>query len=199
MKARRIWLVLSISSFLIGILLVLSMFWIRISGINTLMVLTDYHPDSFFYMLLYPIVLGIACFTQSSLFFGVAFLLIGIIGIFLTRPPLPDATGFFTLHRFGIMGIGIALIAHISIIVFSTHFLFVSPGAYIRPMGWAMMMALIAGGTFFVVVPLSIIAIIKERPRFLGIIGLILGITPFWFSAMLLNFMSWVIGFNLSD
>jgi hypothetical protein len=51
---------------------------------------------------------------------------------------------------------------------------------------------------FLVVELLSILAICKERPRFLGVIGIILGVTPFPFGSFLLHFAAKSMGFELA-
>jgi hypothetical protein len=45
-------------------------------------------------------------------------------------------------------------------------------------------------------VPLGINAAIKERPRLLGVIGVFLGLTPFWLGMFISHLASWVKGFT---
>ncbi len=83
------------------------------------------------------------------------------------------------------------------VFAFSVQFFFVPEGSQIRPIGWAFTMFVIAAGTAVVVVPTASFAMKKERPRLLGVIGLILGFTPIWFSSFLLQLASSNKGFQL--
>ena len=104
----------------------------------------------------------------------------------------------FRRRRFGFTACGVATLAHILVLVFSMPFFFVPEGSYIRPMGWTAMVFMIAVGTFVIAVPAGVIAIKKERPCFIGILGVVLGLTPFLLAGYMLHFASWFKGFHLS-
>jgi len=158
----------------------------------------EYRTDGIFRSLS-SVFLQLNMFLHSGWVYGTPIFFAGITGIFLTQPTAPDYYGFIHHHRFGAAALGVALFAHILVFVFSFQFFFVPAGESIRPMGWAVFMFIIGFFTYIIVIPLGIIAIVKERPRFLGVIGLILGVTPFFFSSMILDFASKMKGFVLSD
>lgn len=96
------------------------------------------------------------------------------------------------------MALALAIAAHLLICLFSVQFFFVPAGSHIRPMGWAMFVGLVSVGAFIVVEPVSIISLFREKPRFLGVLGLVLGITPFPFSSLILHLAAMIRGFELS-
>jgi hypothetical protein len=52
---------------------------------------------------------------------------------------------------------------------------------------------------FSLVEPVSVIACIKEKPHFLGVIGMAGGITPLFFGVFILHLAAWVKGFQLAE
>ncbi len=71
-------------------------------------------------------------------------------------------------------------------------------GDSIRPMGWAFYWVVIALGSFFVLVPLGILCIFNEKPRFLGVLVVLLGISTVFIGPLLLNLAAWIKGFDLA-
>jgi hypothetical protein len=101
-------------------------------------------------------------------------------------------------QRFGSSSLRVALVAHLCILILSAHLFFIPAGIKIRPMGWGAATLVICLVTLFIALPLAVIAITKESPRWPGIIGLILGCTPFWFAHFLLHLAMWTKGFHLA-
>ena len=99
---------------------------------------------------------------------------------------------------FGTAALAMAIAAHLLILLFSIQLFFVAAGSHIRPMGWAMFVGLVSVGAFILVEPISIISLFREKPRFLGLLGLVLGATQFPISVFLLHVAARINGFELS-
>jgi len=97
------------------------------------------------------------------------------------------------------VALAIAGLAHLAILAASIPLFFVSAGEWIRPMGWAVFVCVVAFVALCLVVPFSVIAIAKEKARWLGLLALIGGMTPFFFGQLLLQIAMKVTGFNLED
>ena len=122
-------------------------------------------------------------------------------------PPIFKIVGKYAGPKFpvlqskglGTQALSLAIAAHLMIFLFSVQFFFVPAGSHIRPMGWAMFVGMVSIGAFFIVECLSIISLVREKSRLIGVLGLILGITPFLFGSFILHFAAWVKGFGLSE
>jgi hypothetical protein len=104
---------------------------------------------------------------------------------------------FFGSRSFSTASLVVVVAAHVLVFLFSIQFFFVPAGSEIRPMGWAGFMFLIAAVAFVLGLPLGIIATIREKPKFLGIIGIVMSFTASFFSTFLLHFAERLKGFVL--
>lgn len=197
MTKRKIIPTLSIVAALVGLFLISGMFWADILDALIFDATGEYRTDGIF-RVLSPALFHANKFLSWGWFYGIPLFLFGVAGILTTQPRSDSSEGLFQRHRFGLAAVGVAAIAHVLVLAFSVQFFFVSAGAEIRPMGWAAMMFLIAICTFAIAVPTGAIAIKKERPRYFGILGLVLGFTPIGFALFLLNFAARIKGFDLS-
>jgi hypothetical protein len=193
MKKRKPIRVLSIVATLIGIFLISGMFWAGVLDPLIFNSAGEYRTDGAF-RTLSPVLLQARMRLSFGWFYGIPLFLLGLIGTIALQPQSDSKDSIFQRHRLGFAALGVAAIAHILVLASSIQFFFVPAGSHIRPMGWALMMFIIGAGTFVVAVPIGAIAIRKERPRYLGAIGLVLGLTPFWFSSFLLHFAAWLKG-----
>ncbi|MDB6118786.1 MAG: hypothetical protein JWO08_2567 [Verrucomicrobiaceae bacterium] len=87
-----------------------------------------------------------------------------------------------------IVAISVAVLAHAVIAAISCQFFYLPDGSEIRPMGWTMFVFLVSFLSLVLAVPIGIAAIIKEKPRFWGAIGVIVGLTPFFTALSILTF-----------
>lgn len=124
------------------------------------------------------------------------FLFIGVAGlIFLYGRSA--RFGVIRSRPFTFAALTIVVLIHAGIFASSVQFFFVPAGAEIRPMGWGLVVGILSLVSLAVVEPVSIMATIKEKPRFLGIIGMIGGITPFLLSSFILHLAARIKGFEL--
>ncbi len=198
MKRRQTWRILAVAATLAGIFLISGMFWADILDPLIYDNAGAYRTDGVF-RALSPIVLQLKRFLDFGWLYGIPLLLAGLMGTILTLPIQDWKGGMLQRHRLAFCAIGVGVAAHVLALAFSVQFFFVPAGSHIRPMAWAVMGFIITLCTFVVCVPVGIASILKEKPRFLGVIGMILGFTPFWFSSFILHFASWIKGFEISS
>ncbi len=72
-----------------------------------------------------------------------------------------------------------AILAHAVVAGVSVPFFQLPEGAEIRPMAWAAFVLLVSFLALVLTVPLGVAAVMKEKPRICGAIGVIGGLTPF--------------------
>ncbi|MCY2932000.1 MAG: hypothetical protein NTV86_21400 [Planctomycetota bacterium] len=128
-----------------------------------------------------------------------AMFLAGLAGVIALRPAGEKPGDPGRSHRIGVTGIVVGGVANGLVLVFSSGLFFVHPGEHIRPMGWASLMFNLALVTLYVSLPISVVAIIREKPRYVGVISVVLGITPLPFAMILLHGLSAIIGFGLAE
>lgn len=92
-----------------------------------------------------------------------------------------------------------AIVANFLVLISSLPLFLIPAGESVRAMGWALFLGLIAAGSLFFIVPLGVYCIFKEKPRFIGAVVVLLGITPIFVGQQLLSLASWIKGFEISD
>jgi hypothetical protein len=182
---------------LTGLVLFSGMFWADVLNPLVFNSAGAYRTDGMF-PLLSPILLRVNMALHLGWFYGLPFLFLGTGGLVFiyarTNPRFPALQS----RGFGTVALVLAIAAHLLIFLFSVQFFFVPAGSQIRPMGWALFVGLVSAGVFIVVEPVSIISLFREKPRFLGVLGMVLGITPFPFSSFILHLAARIKGFELS-
>ncbi len=88
-------------------------------------------------------------------------------------------------------------LASLIAVVLASEFFFVARGAHLRPMGWAVLIAGLAGVAALVGVPTALYAL-RQPPRKLAVVGLVLSLLPYPLSAVLVRIAAAVCGFTLS-
>jgi hypothetical protein len=195
MERHKILRNLSITAFLVGISLFSGMYWANKLDFLIFDATGELRTDGIF-GILSPIMFQAKTTLIFGWYYGIPLALLGILGIIATHAKWN--VEILEQHRMGFAAIGVALVSHILVLVQSAQFFFIPAGTDVRPMGWALMMAVIAIGTFLVVVPTAVVAIVKESPRLVGIVALILGLTPFWLPGLILRIAARTNEFNLS-
>ena len=89
----------------------------------------------------------------------------------------------------GFLGNGIVVASEMPLLA-------LAPGTGIRPMGWAVLMFLVAFGTAIVGLPASLISFTSCRKR-VGIVGLLLSLTPLPLASVLLHVIARICGLDL--
>ncbi len=92
---------------------------------------------------------------------------------------------------------GVGGLASVLVLALASPFFFVPHGAHIRPMGWAVQVACLAGFALVIGVPAALVALFKP-PRKLALIGLVLSLLPYPLSVVLVRIAAAVCGFTLS-
>ncbi len=93
----------------------------------------------------------------------------------------------------------IAGLAHLAIFAAMLPLFFVPAGQGIRPMALAVLTFMVSLMAAVVVIPVSVTAMVKEKARWLGLLGIMGGIAPFFFSQLLMQIAMKVAGFYLED
>jgi len=124
--------------------------------------------------------------------------LAGLAGVIAFRRG-KSPTSYWHANRIGIAALATGIGANLLVLIFSSGLFWVAPGESIRPMGWAAFMFMLGGATFVVVLPLSVIALVREKQSLLGVFGLILSLAPIPFSMVLLHGLSAMIGYHLAE
>ena len=92
-----------------------------------------------------------------------------------------------------------AIVANFLILISSIPLFLIPAGESVRAMGWALFVFLIAAGSLVFIVPLGILCIFDEKPRFIGAVVVFLGIATIFLGGLLLSLASWIKGFEISD
>jgi len=130
---------------------------------------------------------------------GLPLLFLGLLVGILAKQPSTVNGSYFQKNRIGFAAISVAAFAHFLVILFSMPLFRASKGASIRPMSWAYMITILAFWTFIFVIPTGGVAIKKERPRIVGVIAIVLGLTPYVFALFVLACVVMAKGLYLSD
>jgi hypothetical protein len=88
---------------------------------------------------------------------------------------------------------------HLFVFAFLAPFFFLPVGSSIRPMQLPAFLGLVALASFIVIEPISIVAMVKEKPRWLGMAGLLGGITPAFFGLILFFLAIQLNGLQVAD
>ncbi len=157
----------------------------------------DLRKDGIFSALA-PVFMQLKMFVALGGFYGLPLLLAGLgmlswLGV--------GRSGFLSdqKHASTRACLVLALGAHLLVIAFSCQFFTIKAGTPIRPMGWSMLVFLIALGSLATVLPLGIRGIKKERHRILGAIGCLLALTPLPLAMIMLRCAQKICGFVLED
>jgi hypothetical protein len=151
------------------------------------------HPTSF-----QKTIEGLAVIPGLIGFLGVPLLFAGVPGWVFMKAQRSNRSLFYS-RPFTIAALAVVILAHLLVFALGTPFFFVPTGTGIRPMGWPFMLMFVCFLAFLLIVPISICAIIKERPRLVGVLCLAGWITPFFFGIFLLRIAAKIMGFDLED
>jgi hypothetical protein len=156
----------------------------------------EYRTDGVF-SLLSPVLLQIDMVLNGGWFEGLPIFFIGLAGLVFIYSRDSARSAAFRSRPLTAVALVLVVVAHAIIIVVSLQFFFVPAGSAIRPMGWAAFVGIVSIVTFLLVEPIGIVAIIKERPRLLGVIGLVGGFTSFPLGSFILHLAARIKGFEL--
>jgi len=130
---------------------------------------------------------------------GLPLLLIGIAGGIVLYGTRSTRFSLLRSHRFTFAALADVVLVHLFVLAFSAPFFLLPAGSHIRPMQWPVFLGLVALSSFVVVEPLSVVAAIREKPRFLGMVGVLGGVTPAFFGMVLLYLAIQFNGLQVSD
>jgi hypothetical protein len=181
---------------IIGVVLVTGCFWSDVLDHWIFNAKGDFRTDGIF-SILSPIFFQINGVLNGGWFEGLPLFFIGLAGLVFIYSR--DSSRFAVLRSrpYSTVALVLVVMAHAVIVAVSAQFFFVPAGSQIRPMAWAMFVGIVSCVAFLLVVPVSIVATIKERPRLLGIIGLVGAFTSFPLSPFILHLAAWIKGFEL--
>jgi hypothetical protein len=199
MKRIRTWRIISIVAVVIGT----GMFWGDTILFPLIIGRTGGLRTDGVFVLLTPFVLHVLRFLTGAWFYdipnGIPILFGGVMGLTITWPLSRSGSAFTDTHRLGLAAIAVGVCAHLLVFAFSLNFFFVPAGAGVRPMVWVSMMFGIAAFTFLASLPLIILAMFKERPRFFSVVALALSLTPIFFAMGMLFLAAAIKGFVLES
>lgn len=196
-RAQKTFRLLAWIATILGCFLVTGTFWADILNPLIFDATGERRMDGIF-PILSPLLLQINVALHFGWSKGLPLLFVGAAGLAFSYARKSARFDAVRSRPFTSAALAVSLLAHVIVFAVSAQFFFVPAGSHIRPMGWAMFIAIVSFMCFVVVEPVSIIAIVKERPRALGIVGLVGGLTAFFFGSFLLHFAAWVKGFELS-
>jgi|SRR5579859_2406091 len=196
-RAQKICRILAWGAAILGCILVTGMFWAGVLDPLIFDPKGEYRTDGIF-PILSPLLLQLSMTLQLGWFIGLPLLFTGVAGLVFLYGRKSSRFSAVRARPFTAVALVVVFLAHTIIFLISAQFFFVPAGSHIRPMGWAMFVAVVSFVSLLLVEPISIVATIKEKPRFLGIVGLVCGLTPFFFGSFILHFAAWVKGFELS-
>ena len=125
-------------------------------------------------------------------------LLLGAAGISYSLLRAGRAPRALLQRPYFIVSLVVIASAH-AIVLFSSSPLFeVPPGAGVRPVKFLYDLIFLALCAPVAGIPLSLLVIVKEKPRLLGVIPLLLSFTPFPFGIGILFLAKYLIGFHFS-
>jgi hypothetical protein len=163
----------------------------------------NYKPDKYFIGLSRELS-GVQSFLGGGAIlgarlYGTLFVIVGVGGLAYTYARANLKSPALRSRARGVSGLSMATMANLIIVLSSIEFFFIPTGDSIRPMGWAFYVVLIALGSFLILVPLGILCIFNEKPRFLGVLIVLFGISTVFIGPLLLNLAAWIKGFDLAD
>jgi hypothetical protein len=109
----------------------------------------------------------------------------------VTQEPDPVRTGFIAFY--------VSLAANLLVVLASAPLLLATPDSHVRPMSWAMATMAAIGVGLVIGLPLSIVAIARDKLKWLGMVALLLSLTPWPLGGLLLHGIKALIGFELSQ
>lgn len=130
---------------------------------------------------------------------GLLLLLIGVAGLVVLYGRKSIRFPAVRSRPFTFAALAAVALVHLFVLAFLAPFFFLPAGSHIRPMQLPVTLGLVALVSFLVIEPISLVATLKEKPRFLGIAGLLGGMTPSVFGLMLLYLAIQVNGLQVSD
>jgi hypothetical protein len=184
MSKHRVWNIMSIVAIVIGGILMSSELWadkvfyLAFGGHG------DFGGDVSVPQMLLVQVLSILEWGWS---YGIHVFVAGVAVFILTLPLSPSRPAFTDTHRIGLASLTIAGCYHLGILIFSMGLFCVPVGSAIRPMVWTMSVLQIAAITCILALPLSVLALFKEKPKSLGILAFIFSLTPVIFAIGILR------------
>jgi len=195
--AERVWKNLAWGATVLGGILVSGTFWAGVFDPLIFDSTGESRTDGIF-PILSPLLFRLSMTLHFGWIKGLPLFFVGVGALVFLHGRKSVGLAVVRSRPFTAVALSIVVLSHAVIFAISAQFFFVPEGSHIRPMGWAMFVAIVSLMTFVLVAPVSIVATIREKPRFLGIVGLVGGFTPFFFSSFILNFAAWVKGFELS-
>lgn len=196
-RAQKVWRILAWGATVIGCILATGTFWAGVFDPLIFDSTGDYRTDGIF-PTLSPRLLRLSMALHSGWDKGLPLLFVGVAALVFLYGRKSVRFAAVRSRPFTAVALAIVVLAHAIILAISAQFFFVPAGSHIRPMGWTMFVYIVSFVSLLLVVPLSIVATIRERPRFMGIVGLVGAITPFFFSLFILLFAAWAKGFELA-
>ena len=130
---------------------------------------------------------------------GLPLLLMGVAGLVLLYGRKSIRFPIVRSRPFTFAALAAVGLVHLFVFASSAQFFLLPPGSHIRPMQWPVFLGLVALVSFLVIEPISLVATIKEKPRLLGMAGLLGGITPSFFGLILLYLAILLNGLHVSD
>lgn len=144
------------------------------------------------------VLLQISRELEIGFVYGTPLLLLGLAGLCHTLTRSRRLPEWVRTRPKCCAALGVVASANALVLLFSVHFFFVSEGEYIRDMLWAAIVFVVSICTLGLAGTLGIIAIFRERPRIAGAVCLVLSLTPFFFSFLILESAMRLKGFHLS-
>ncbi len=95
------------------------------------------------------------------------------------------------------ISVGVGGLASLIALALASQFFFVARGAHIRPLGWAVLIAGLAGSALLIGVPTAVYAM-RQPPRKLAVAGLVLSLLPYPLSVVVARIAAAVCGFTFS-
>jgi len=195
-RAQKVCRILAWSATVLGCVLVTGTFWADVFDPLIFDAKGEYRTDGIF-PILSPLILRLSMTLHFGWFKGLPLLFLGVAGLVFLYGRKSVRFASVRSRPFTSVALVIVVLAHAIIFAISAQFFFVPAGSHIRPMGWAMFVGIVSCVTFLLAVPTSIVASIKERPRWLGIIGLVGAFTSFPLSSYILHLAARIKGFEL--
>lgn len=181
---------------ILGCILITGTYWADVLDPLIFNAKGEYRTDGIF-RVISPLLDQISMELYFGLFKGLPFLFIGVAGLVFLYGRTSARLSVMRSRPFASIALAVVVLTHVIVFGMSVQFFLVPAGSAIRPMGWAMFVGIVSFWSLLLAEPASIVAIIKEKPRFLGIIGMIGGIMPFFFSSFILHLAARIKGFEL--